>query len=112
MPYIRIQTNQDAADGPALLARLSAEAAKALGKPESYVQTVLEDGRTMTFGGSDGPTAYVECKSIGLVDSRTAALSRMLTDVIAEALSIPGDRIYIEFAGAVGSMWGWNGGTF
>jgi len=27
-------------------------------------------------------------------------------------LGLPADRVYIEFADAPRSMWGWNGGTF
>ena len=112
MPDIRIQTNQKAGDAAALLKRLSAAGAAAIGKPESYVQTALEDGRIMTFGGSDAPTAFIECKSIGLTESQTAGISAALCAFCGDELGISEDRVYIEFAGAVGKMWGWRGGTF
>ena len=112
MPYIRIQTNQTTDDRGALLKKLSAEAAGFIGKPESYIQTALEDGREMTFGGSDAPTAFIECKSIGLSPSQTAEISAALCTFCASELSIPPERVYIEFIGAVGNMWGWKGGTF
>ncbi len=112
MPYIKVQTNSEADDGAGLLKKISASAAAALGKPESYVQTSLEDGRLMTFGGSTDPTAFIECKSIGLPEGRTGDLSALLCSICSEDLGIPANRIYIEFIDAAGRMWGWNGGTF
>lgn len=112
MPYIRLQTNVRVTDGGSLLGRLSSAAAAAIGKPEAYVQTALDGGRTMTFAGSDDPTAFIECKSIGLGEGQTADISAVLCSFCAEELNIPEDRVYIEFTGAVGRMWGWRGGTF
>lgn len=112
MPYIRLQTNQTVEDGAALLKKLSAIGAAALGKPESYVQTALDDGRTMTFAGDTAPTAFIECKSIGLSESQTAGISKALSTFCSEELGIPDSRTYIEFASAEGRMWGWRGGTF
>jgi len=112
MPYVRIQTNQSVPEPKMLLSKLSSEAAKAIGKPESYVQTALDDGLEMTFGGSDDPTVFMECKSIGLSESQTADISAALSRFCIDELSVPSDRIYIEFTGASGRMWGWKGGTF
>jgi len=112
MPYIRVQTNQTAADSNSLLSKLSAVAAKAIGKPESYVQTALDDGRPMTFGGSDAPTVFIECKSIGLTETQTTGISATLSRFCTDELSVPDNRIYIEFTGASGKMWGWQSGTF
>ena len=112
MPYIRLQTNLHVSDGEELLRKLSSAAAAAIGKPESYVQTALEDSRMMTFAGSGDPTAFIECKSIGLGEEQTAGISAALCSFCAGELGIPDGRIYIEFTGAVGRMWGWRGGTF
>ena len=112
MPYVRIQTNREIEDKSGTLKKLSAAAAAALGKPESYVQTAFDARTEMTFGGSDAPTAFIQCKSIGLTDSRTAAVSEALCAFCESELSVPKDRVYIEFVGAVGSMWGWRGSTF
>ena len=112
MPYIRIETNQSVTDSKTTLKKLSAAAAAAIGKPESYVQTSLDPGREMTFGGSDEPTAFIQCKSIGLPQSKTTEISASLCAFCASELSIPEERVYIEFADAAGRMWGWNGGTF
>ncbi|GMR07976.1 MAG: phenylpyruvate tautomerase MIF-related protein [Gammaproteobacteria bacterium] len=114
MPYVKIQSNisideQQARD---LLTSISQLTARELGKPESYVMVALEPLTTMMFAGSDEPLAYLELKSIGLPDSKTAQLSEVLCDVMQESLGISKDRVYIEFADAPRNMWGWNGGTF
>ena len=114
MPYLRIQTNRRLADSerPALLQAASRTVADALGKPERYVMVALEDGVPMIFAGDETPLAYLELKSIGLPESRTAELSAVLCDFVVERLDISTDRIYIEFADAPRSFWGWNRGTF
>ncbi|MEO5373561.1 MAG: phenylpyruvate tautomerase MIF-related protein [Alphaproteobacteria bacterium] len=114
MPMLKIQTNvavaPEAAD--AVIAEASRTLAAELGKPERYVMVSLEAQARMMFGGSPAPLAYLELKSIGLPQARTGALSQALCDLLTRSLGIPGDRVYIEFAGAEGRMWGWNGSTF
>lgn len=114
MPYLLIQTNQTLTQdqGEALLEAASRRVAELLGKPERYVMVALESGRAMLFGGNDAPLAYLELKSIGLPASRSTELSAALCHLIGEELGIAGERIYIEFADAERSLWGWNGGTF
>ena len=114
MPYLKIQTNQsiDQAAGKALLIKASKLIASELGKPESYVMIGLEAEVPMWFAGDDTPLAYLELKSIGLPEGKTARLSAALCDLLADSLDIDKGRVYIEFANAQGSMWGWNGGTF
>ena len=114
MPYLMVQTNiaVDEATKPALLTNLSARTAEALGKPESYVMVSLKDNVPMVFAGNDAPLAYLELKSIGLPESKTAALSSSLCSAVNEALSIDTNRIYIEFTDAPRAMWGWDSRTF
>lgn len=112
MPYLKIQTNRDVADKIEVLKKLSALAAEALGKPESYIQTAFDTCTEMTFGGTDAPTAFIICKSLGLTDARTETLSEALCTFCESELSVSKDRVYIEFAGPPGSMWGWKGRTF
>jgi len=114
MPLLRIQTNININDESkkSLLQQSSKLAASELGKPESYVMVVIESSQPMLFGGTDAPLAYLELKSIGLPENKTSALSKSLCQLMQEQLHIPKDRVYIEFANADGSMWGWNGGTF
>jgi phenylpyruvate tautomerase PptA (4-oxalocrotonate tautomerase family) len=111
MPYLKMQTNQIIEDRD-LIKRLSAKAAEELGKSESYVMVALEPDSEMSFGGTKKPAAFIELKSIGLKESMTERLSKMLCDFVNEELNIPKNRVYIEFSDAPGKMWGWNGGTF
>lgn len=114
MPYLKIQSNQDIDDaaGKTLLTSASKLVAESLGKPENYVMVALEPPIPMLFAGNDAPAAYLELKSIGLPESKTQQLSQALCGLVEDTLSISQDRIYIEFADASRSMWGWNGGTF
>ncbi|HLA75096.1 MAG TPA: phenylpyruvate tautomerase MIF-related protein [Gammaproteobacteria bacterium] len=114
MPYLKIQTNQPIAANAAqaLLAQASRLVAKQLGKPESYVMVALVPPAPMLFAGSDKPLAYLELKSVGLPQAKTAECSKVLSELLEKELGIAQDRVYIEFANATGPMWGWNGGTF
>ena len=114
MPYLKIQTNQDVEDGKKLeiVEKASKLVATGLGKPESYVMVPLEPSTKMVFAGVAEPTIFMELKSIGLAESKTADLSKSLCDFAEEEFGVNKERIYIEFANANGSMWGWNGRTF
>jgi len=114
MPYLKIQSNQilDQNQQSILLQDASKLIASELGKPESYVMVNLEPTRPMSFAGTDEPTAYLELKSIGLAESQTKSLSAALCQLIHSFFNISQDRVYIEFADAPRSMWGWNGSTF
>lgn len=116
MPLIKVQTSVCAPEKSAvegLLKSLSAKLAKHLGKPESYVMTAFEPGVAMTFAGTAEPVCYVEIKSIGSMSpAQTKAMSQDFCQQINEALGVAPNRVYIEFADAKGSMWGWNGSTF
>lgn len=114
MPYLKIQTNTavDHAQTEALLKKLSKTVAQHLGKPESYVMVALEPPIPMLFSGTNAPLAYLELKSIGLPQNKTAALSKTLCDLVNQELGVSQERVYIEFANASGAMWGWNGETF
>lgn len=116
MPLIKVQTSVPSPAKPeieAMLKTLSAALAKHLGKPESYVMTAFEAELPMTFAGTSEPTCYVEIKSIGsMTPQQTKAMSQDFCQQLGKTLSVKENRIYIEFAEAKGSMWGWNGSTF
>lgn len=112
MPYIKIQTNAKSSNGTEVLHKLSALMAAELGKPEAYVMTAFDPVDSMTFGGSTEPAVFIECKSIGLNKNQTAGLSSALCSFCTEMLQVPANRIYIEFTGAEGAMWGWDGRIF
>jgi hypothetical protein len=115
MPLIQVFTSAATpADGAqVLLGELSKLAAARFGKPERWVMTCLVPGLPMTFGGDRAPAALVAVKNVGTMTGEdTEALSRGICERVSKALAVPFDRIYIEFADAVGAMWGWNGETF
>jgi phenylpyruvate tautomerase len=114
MPYLKIQSNLVLGDERrgALLASASKMVADALGKPERYVMVCLDDNRSMVLDGRDDPLAYLHLRSIALPEDRTAQLSEILCQFMADELGIRPDRVYIEFANAPRALWGWNGGTF
>jgi phenylpyruvate tautomerase len=116
MPLIKVQTSiasPSKSDVEALLKELSASLAKHLGKPESYVMTAFEPEVAMTFAGTTDPACYIEIKSVGTMSpAQTRTMSQDFCQKIHQALKVPPDRTYIEFADAKGTMWGWNGDTF
>jgi len=112
MPYLSVQTNVNVPDEAGLLARLSQQVAKMLGKPESYVMLHIESRTAMLFAGSSEPLAYVQLKSLDLPQAETAAFSASLCSLLHDELGLDAGRIYIEFSGPERHMWGWNGSTF
>lgn len=114
MPYLNIQTNvsidDDALD--TLLKKSSALTAELLGKPEEFIMIACKDEVPMLFAGHDGPTAFLELKSIGLQPDKTKLLSKELCALVEGELSIPSDRVYVKFNDAQRTMWGWKGDTF
>jgi hypothetical protein len=114
MPLLKILTNVPLLPERRewLLAAASRAVAGMLGKPERYVMATLETGVPMIFAGSHAPCAYLELKSIGLPDDRTAELSRALCDALGPLLQVAPERTYIEFSNAEPHLWGWNGETF
>ena len=114
MPYLKLQINREVADDvkQEILKKVSLLVSKNLGKPEKYVMVRLDPAQPMMFAGNTTPCAYLELKSIGLLESKTEALSKVLCQFLNDELKIPSDRVYIEFVNAKDSMWGWDGGTF
>ena len=114
MPLLTITSNQktDPARAAELIRKASLTVASMLGKPERYVMVVLNHNPQMLFAGNDAPLAYLELKSIGLPEDRTAAFSHALCELISREMGVSSDRIYIEFSNAARHLWGWNDATF
>lgn len=114
MPVLKIQTNVTVNDTEKqqVMARLSAATATALGKSERYVMLILETAMPMQFAGDGAAAVYAELKSIGLPETETQSLAATLCRELTAALSVPGERIYIDFSNVERHMWGWNGTTF
>ncbi|MDD1416917.1 phenylpyruvate tautomerase MIF-related protein [Dolichospermum sp. ST_con] len=116
MPLIQVKTSvstPEKSQVESLLKVLSAKLAKHTGKPESYVMTAFEAEVPMTFAGTTEPVCYIEIKSVGTMKSeQTQAMSQDFCEEINQFLNVPKNRIYLEFADAKGSMWGWDSSTF
>ena len=114
MPTLIIKTNADldSADRAALLRAASESVADMLGKPERYVMVLLEPTPDMCFGADTAPSAYLELKSLGLPEDRTADFSASLCRLMQQQLGVPPERIYIEFASPARHLFGFDGKTF
>ncbi len=114
MPYLKLRTNVsvEQEQSSQLLTELSQLLSEETGKPERYVMVELAADRAMLFAGSDGPLAYLECKSIGLSASQAKALSASISRLLHARLQLSSERIYIEFSNCPADYWGWNGSTF
>ncbi|MCU7938656.1 MAG: hypothetical protein KZQ64_13890 [gamma proteobacterium symbiont of Bathyaustriella thionipta] len=114
MPCIIIKTNQPLSKDKQVncCQSISSTTADILGKPESYVMTLLEEQVSMTMSGTTEPAAYIELKSINLPEDETTELSRQLCLHISKLLEIQPKRIYIEFSNAQRHLWGWDSRTF
>lgn len=114
MPVFKIETNValDAVRTVECVKRASELAADMLGKPEDYVLAVVEDGKSLLFGGHDDPAALVTLDSIGLPQDRTVEFSERICAFLEAELSVPPDRIYIAFGDIERHLFGWNKKTF
>jgi phenylpyruvate tautomerase len=116
MPLLQIQTSSKvntAGDPSGLLKTLSAELARELGKPESYVLVSFENTSSMLFGGTAEPACFATLKNIGTFSpEQTERLSAQLTQHLSAALGVHPSRVYIEFVDAKPHLWGHDGGTF
>ncbi len=115
MPMVYVTTSKkcsDAVKQEAALA-LSHICAKVIGKPESYVQALVNDGATGSFGGKIAETAFVVVKSIGGLNKQVnSALCAELCACLKEKLGLAPDKIYIQLADVKASEFGWNSSTF
>lgn len=114
MPFINLNTNItiDTEQKSQLLCDLSQLLAKETGKPERYVMVKLSGDNAMAFAGNTEHAAYLECKSIGLTSGQAKNLSSSICQLLNDRLSLPSDRVYIEFSNCPAEYWGWNGSTF
>jgi phenylpyruvate tautomerase PptA (4-oxalocrotonate tautomerase family) len=114
MPYLKITTNKpiDAQQKRELLKTASWLVATELGKPEQYMMVSAETPVSMMFAGTDTPCAFLELRSLGLPESKTGKLSKMLCGLMESHAGVPQDRVYINFADIKPTLWGWNGKTF
>jgi phenylpyruvate tautomerase PptA (4-oxalocrotonate tautomerase family) len=114
MPLIRLETTArlDELEQRSLCAKLSRIAAEVIGKPEQYVQAVVADGVAMLHGGTEGPAAFVDVRSIGGLDAKVNRTLAARICGLLGAIGIPGERVYLNFTDVSASSWGHDGATF
>ncbi|CAD5209357.1 unnamed protein product [Bursaphelenchus xylophilus] len=113
MPILKIATDLQSSQIPSdFLAKASSLVATLTGKPESYVQVVLNSNNAISFGGKVSSSAFVELGSIGGFGGKTNEIAEALTGLISSNLKIPKDRFYIKFTEIEASELSHNGSTF
>lgn len=114
MPDIRLTTNLDMTPDArlSLAQKLTAIVSKILGKEEKWILVHVQDGQTMTFGGTTDPLAQLSLASLGLSDDKCPDLARELTEVLVQELKLDPQRIFMEFSSPPRERFAWNGKTF
>ncbi len=115
MPMIRVQVSIEVPQDKQqeLLTKLSKSVAAALSKPESYMMVLFEPQISMLMGGKADPAAFVEVRSVGSIsEDQARQLSNTVSQTLDETLKIQAARVYTNFAGVPGAMWGFSGRTF
>jgi phenylpyruvate tautomerase len=116
MPLLKIQISHPSvseSSSRALQAEGAGIISREIGKSLDFVMVLVETGVSGSFGGKATPVAYIEVKNVGeLIPEVTSRLTQRLSALIEGELSIPKDRVYIEFQESERRLWGWNGKTF
>lgn len=115
MPFARIACSSIISDSTKqkLLISITAILGESLNKSKQYVMVDVVDKASCMFGGEDKPCAIVEISCIGeLTSSINNDISRKITLLLEQELSIECTRIFITFTEFQRSHWGYNGKTF
>ena len=115
MPLMIIRTNANLSGAKVqpLLAECSRKIATLTGKPEAYVMTMFQPVGAMTMAGTSEPACFVEVRGVGKMSGQqTGSMSKALSELLAGELGVASRRIYLNFQGMEGAMWGWDGSTF
>ncbi|MFH1811055.1 MAG: phenylpyruvate tautomerase MIF-related protein [Pseudomonadota bacterium] len=114
MPMLKVHTSAtiDEATTTTLLTELSRIVAQTIGKPETYVMTIV-DQAPMCMAGEVGPAAFGDLRSIGgLTPAVNRSLSEQISELLHARLGLATSRVFLNFTEVDGSSWGHDGGTF
>jgi phenylpyruvate tautomerase PptA (4-oxalocrotonate tautomerase family) len=114
MPFLKLETTVVLSEEKkkTLLGSLARTVAGTLGKPEQYMMVSISQS-DLLMSGKSADAAFVDIRSIGALSGETnRKLSQQVCQLLKESLSIPPDRIYLNFTDVDASNWGWNGTTF
>ncbi|XP_033748511.1 macrophage migration inhibitory factor-like [Pecten maximus] len=113
MPTFAIYTNvPKPEDANKFLLDASKFISEKLGKPEKFVTVRFHPDQLMSHGGSTEPCGSVELYSIGLGTEKNNEHTKSIGEFIAEKLSIPKDRFYVNFIDLKRTDVGIDGKTF
>lgn len=114
MPMVKVLTSKPIPDKTALAKAVGAAVTQATGKPERYLQVILEENVFIMFAGDDTePSAMADVRALGgLPGNVCKEFSRLLCSVLQKHLGIDPARIYINFTEFRPEQWGWNNATF
>ncbi len=111
MPLLEITTSNDLFESvrEKILREASAAIAQSLGKSESSVMVTIKSAHNL-FGGESGPSAFIELRSTGSLDSQTATrIAQSLCQLMETEADVPAERVYLNFVEVKRKNWAWNG---
>ena len=115
MPLIKIETSVacDKQQTIELAKQLSSIVAECMGKPETYVATVVETDALVTFGGEVVPGAFVDVRGIGGFNKDVnTQLTIAICSCLNKLLDISSSHVYINFTDIAAVNWGCDNKTF
>lgn len=110
MPHITVTTNRpiSAADEARLKAALADIISLVPRKSEKWLMCSFQGNQALWMSGTEDPAAIVDLKLFGKLPVDVfPVLVKKLTDLLAGALEIPPERIYVSCLET--PYWGWNG---
>lgn len=114
MPYISTKTNVAISKVKEVIIKEKLGKAIELipGKSENWLMCAFDAEQSLYFkGDGDCNIAFIEVKVFGKSTSEAyAALTKKITEIVSEELSIAADKIYVKYEEV--SVWGWNGVNF
>ncbi len=113
MPFIHVRTNQNPSDAVCESVKKElGHAVEALpGKSENWLMVGMEPDFRLWFQGTDAPAAMVTVNLYGSApDDAYEGLTGRITEILAAAMDIAPDRIYVQYQET--PNWGWNGRNF
>eukprot|EP01028_Stygiella_incarcerata_P011810 TRINITY_DN689_c0_g1_i1.p1 TRINITY_DN689_c0_g1~~TRINITY_DN689_c0_g1_i1.p1 ORF type:complete len:116 (+),score=22.26 TRINITY_DN689_c0_g1_i1:149-496(+) len=112
MPLVRVLTNIEVDDKRSVCDEIIIQVAGTIGKLPERVMVCIMDRVSITFGGSDSPSASVSVLSLGgLSQEVNGKVTNVLNTILLERLGIPMDRVYVEFDDHARDMMSFNGRT-
>ena len=110
VPLLSVSTSIEIDDKNLFLKNCSKLVTKLTNKPEQYVMIRLFDQIPMYFNKDQGPSCFIDFKSIGSLNPNE--MSEEISTFISNQIGIPSNRVYICFEDINASNWAWDGRTF